>query len=83
MPTTRPSGTNLAARLGSEDYGPSLTDPGSVPVGDATIMQTIRVPASSQMRHPTLVFWYRVLTYDVMYSEVCRDGIGHLRSDSG
>lgn len=59
----------LAARLGTEDYGPSLTDPGQVPVGSATITQTIRVPEAGQFARPTLVFWYRVQTYDVMYSE--------------
>ena len=76
VPTVGPSGANiLAARLGSEDYGPSIIDPGAVPVGDATIMQSVRVPDASQMRHPTLGFWYRVLTYDVMYSKVCPDGV--------
>ena len=74
VPTAGPSGANiLAARLGSEDYGPSIIDPGAVPVGDATIMQTVRVPDASQMLHPTLSFWYRVLTYDVMYSKVCQE----------
>ena len=76
VPAAGPSDTNiLAARLGSEDYGPSIADPGSVPVGDATIMQAIRVPDAEQMLHPTLVFWYRVLTYDVMYSKVCQGGV--------
>ncbi len=58
----------LVARLGSDAYDPSLEDPGSVPVGSATIMQMIRVPDLDQMPHPTLTFRYRVLTYDVMYS---------------
>ncbi len=70
VPTTGRLGTEiLAARLGSPDYGPSLTDPGSVPVGDATITQTIRVPDLSQVARPTLTFWYRVMTYDVKYSQ--------------
>jgi hypothetical protein len=76
VPTAGPSGANvLAARLGSEDYGPSIVDPGAVPVGDAAIMQVVRVPDASQMLQPTLLFWYRVLTYDVMYSKVCKEGV--------
>ena len=70
VPTVGPMGnTVLAARLGSEDYGPSLTVPGAVPVGNATITQTLRIPDASQYRRPMLRFWYRVLTYDVIYSE--------------
>ncbi len=76
VPTAGPSGANiLAARLGSEEYGPSITNPGAVPIGDAEIMQVVRVPDASQMPHPMLVFWYRVLTYDVMYSKVCAGGV--------
>jgi hypothetical protein len=76
VPTAGPSGANiLAARLGSEEYGPSIVDPGAVPVGDATIMQTVQVPDASQMLRPTLSLWYRVLTYDVMYSKVCQNGV--------
>ncbi len=70
VPMIGPYGTNtLGARLGSEDYGPSLTDPGQVPVSSATISQTLRVPDLDQAPRPTLSFWYRVFTYDVMYSE--------------
>ncbi len=70
VPTTGHDGRQiLAARLGTEDYGPSLTDPGQVPVGSATITQTLRVPDAGQFAHPMLTFWYRVQTYDVMYSE--------------
>lgn len=70
VPMTGPSGGNvLGARLGSEEYGPSLTAPGQVPVDSATISQTLRVPDLSQVARPTLSFWYRVFTYDVMYSE--------------
>ncbi len=70
VPMVGPSGADvLGARLGSEDYGPSLTDPGQVPVSSATISQTLRVPDLNQAQRPTLAFWYRVFTYDVMYSE--------------
>jgi hypothetical protein len=70
VPITGPHGSSvLGARLGSEDYGPSLSDPGQVPVGSATISQTLRVPDFSQVARPTLSLWYRVFTYDVMYSE--------------
>lgn len=70
VPMVGPHGVNvLGARLGSEDYGPSLTDPGQVPVSSATISQTLRVPDLNQVQRPTLSFWYRVCTYDVMYSE--------------
>lgn len=70
IPAPGPFGSSaLVARLGSEDYGPSLIDPGAVPVGSARILQMIRVPDLGQMPHPTLTFWYRVLSYDVMYSK--------------
>jgi hypothetical protein len=69
VPTTGPGGVSiLAARLGDEDYGPSLPPAGMVPVGSAYIKQTIRIPDADQMREPRLQFWYRVLSYDVMYS---------------
>lgn len=70
VPLPGPSGaTVLMARLGSEDYGPSLKDPGQVPVGSATISQTLRIPELSQAPRPTLIFWYRVFSYDVVYSQ--------------
>lgn len=69
VPTTGPSNVSiLAARLGDEDYGPSLPPVGMVPVGSASIKQTIRIPDANQMKEPRLQFWYRVRTYDVMYS---------------
>jgi hypothetical protein len=68
--TTGPHNVSiLAAKLGSEVYGPSLTPPGNVPAGCATMGQPITVPTLDQVRQPRLKFWYRVLTYDVMYSE--------------
>ena len=79
VPTPGPGGDSvLAARLGTDAYGPALDDPGSagsVPVGSATISQTVRVPDVSEVQRPTLIFWYRVLTYDVLYSKVCADGL--------
>ncbi len=69
VPLPGPSGgTGLSARLGSEDYGPSLIDPGQVPVSSAAISQTLRVPDLGQAPRPMLVFWYRVFSYDVLYS---------------
>ena len=69
-PTDGPGGaTVLAGRLGSPEYGPSIEEPGQVPVGNAAISQTITVPPLSQVARPTLAFWYRVLSYDVLYSE--------------
>lgn len=68
--TTGPgSVSTLAAQLGSERYGPSLDPPGAVPAGCGSIHQQITIPSLEQVRHPTLRFWYRVLTYDVMYSD--------------
>ncbi len=61
-------GSTLAARLGGPEYGPSIELPGNVPVGAAIISQTINVPALADVPQPRLSFWYRVLTYDVMYS---------------
>ena len=46
-----------------------LEAPGTVPVGSATISQTVRIPTLDQVRRPHLRFWYRVLTYDVTYSQ--------------
>ncbi len=70
VPQAGPSGASSpTARLGSEDYGASLEDPGQVPVGSATISQTLRVPDLSQARRPVLILWYRVFSYDVMYSQ--------------
>jgi hypothetical protein len=40
-----------------------------VPVGSATIKQTVRIPDANQMREPRLQFWYRIKSYDVKYSE--------------
>jgi hypothetical protein len=61
--------TVLAARLGTPEYGPSIEEPGQVPVGNAVISQTITVPSLDQIVRPTLSFWYRVFSYDVLYSE--------------
>jgi hypothetical protein len=55
--------------LGSPIYGESVKPPGNVPVGNATILQTIRIPALTDVARPTLAFSYRVLTYDVLWSE--------------
>jgi hypothetical protein len=70
VPVEGPTGsTVLAARLGSPEYGPSVQEPGQVPVGSATISQTITVPGVSEVARPTLAFWYRVFSYDVLYSQ--------------
>ena len=67
--TTGPANVStLAAQLGTEAYGPSLTPPGQVPAGCATISQAISIPGLEQVKQPRLRFWYRVLSYDVMYS---------------
>lgn len=58
-----------AAHLGAEDYGPNFDDPGTIPVDSATISQVIAVPPLSQVQRPVLTFWYRIKTYDVMYSQ--------------
>jgi len=68
IPYTTPAGSSFVARLGTEDYGPSLDRPGGVPVGHATIAQTIQVPSLNQVPDLTLSFRYRVLSWDVMYS---------------
>jgi hypothetical protein len=70
--TLSPRGESTwAARLGSPDYGAStdLAVPGTVPTGAANISQSIVVPGSSDMVAPTLTLWYRILTYDVLWSE--------------
>jgi hypothetical protein len=70
--TLSPSGeTTWAAQLGSPDYGPSLdlAEPGAVPVGAAIISQTVAVPGPNDMARPSLTLWYRVFTYDLLWSE--------------
>lgn len=69
--TDGPDGAlTLAAQLGSEDlYGPGFEDPGSIPQDSATISQVIAIPPHSQVQWPALAFWYRVKTYDVLYSQ--------------
>jgi len=59
------------AQLGSPDYGPNndTSRPGTVPVGAAAITQTLRVPGPDVLDRPTLTFWYRIRTYDTIYSE--------------
>ncbi|PKO23437.1 MAG: hypothetical protein CVU38_04065 [Chloroflexi bacterium HGW-Chloroflexi-1] len=70
VPIDGPAGTTvLAARLGTPEYGPSTVEPGQVPVGNAAISQTLTVPPLDQVARPTLVFWYRVFSYDVLYSQ--------------
>lgn len=60
-----------AAQLGSEDYGPCYLEDTDqrLPQDRATISQTITIPPPSQVQWPVLTFWYRVKTYDVMYSQ--------------
>ncbi len=59
--------TSLAAWLGDPAYGTN-EEPGLVPIGAAVITQTITVPNLHQMPHPTLEFWYHMVTWDVRYS---------------
>ena len=59
-----------AAHLGSVLYGPNFEDPGELAIDSGTISQVIAIPPLSQVRWPTLTFWYRVKTYDIIYSEV-------------
>ena len=59
----------FVARLGWPGYGPSIEDPGNVPDGSATVTQTVRVPDLADMPDPVLTFWYRVHTYDLIFSE--------------
>ncbi len=78
LPVDRPGGgTSNAVRLGTPDYERTVTpinpgcvaDPGCVPVGAAVISQTVTVPAATMGGQPRLSLWYRILTYDVMFSE--------------
>ena len=59
------------AQLGSPDYGPNndVSQPGNVPVGSAAITQTLRIPGPDVFDYPTLTFWYRIRTYDTLYSD--------------
>jgi hypothetical protein len=69
--TISPRGESTwAARLGSPDYGPGtdLNNPGTVPVGAAVISQTVTVPAAGDMVAPALTLWYRIFSYDLLWS---------------
>jgi hypothetical protein len=57
----RPHGGMYSAVLGSPLY-----ENDSVPEGSAWVYQTIKVPDSGT---PTLSFWYRIFSCDVMWSE--------------
>ncbi|MBC8447523.1 MAG: hypothetical protein H8D78_07215, partial [Chloroflexi bacterium] len=61
--------TTWAAQLGSPGYGSGVEEPGTVPVGAAVISQTVVVPGPNDMTAPALTFWYRIFTYDVLWSE--------------
>lgn len=70
VPADGPGGISiLAARLGTPEYGPSTQEPGQVPVGNAAVVQAITIPSLGQVRRPTLTFWYRVYSYDVLFSQ--------------
>ncbi|HUW09460.1 MAG TPA: fibronectin type III domain-containing protein, partial [Anaerolineae bacterium] len=58
------------AQLGSPAYGPStdLNSPGTVPVGRAAISQTVTVPGTGDMVAPALTLWYRIFSYDLLWS---------------
>ncbi len=60
-------GTSLAAWLGDPEYG-GAENPGLVPIGGAVISRTLTVPSLAQMSHPTLEFWYHMITWDVIYA---------------
>jgi hypothetical protein len=63
-------GSTWVAQLGSPDYGAStdLSEEGTVPVGAVSISQTVTVPDTSEMVAPSLTLWYRIFTYDVLWS---------------
>lgn len=73
--TTGPGNVStLAAKLGSDTlYGPSIEKPGNVPAGCAVMSQPITVPGPDQVQRPRLLLWYRILTYDVLYSKRLQD----------
>ena len=73
-----PSGQTVpVAQLGTPAYGPNVPGQdipgdsnGTVPVGAATISQTLLLPGADVLDQPVLTFWYRLFTYDTEYSEV-------------
>ncbi len=60
-------GKSLAAWLGDPEYG-GAENPGLVPIGGAVITRTLTIPSPTQMPHPTLEFWYHIITWDVIYA---------------
>jgi hypothetical protein len=72
-------GRSLVTCLGSPDYGPANITPtaelpdispnGSVPIGSARITQAIEVPSLEVIGAPALAVWYRVRTYDIVWTE--------------
>ena len=59
--TTYPHAGRYSALLGDPAYGND-----NVPSGSAWVYQTIQVPSTGS---PTFSFWYRIFTYDVLWSE--------------
>ncbi|NLS77003.1 MAG: hypothetical protein GXY76_07065 [Chloroflexi bacterium] len=58
------------ALLGLPELGRGF-DPDRIPitpVGYGAITQTITIPALEDLANPTLSFWYRVISYDVLYT---------------
>ena len=63
-------GTSYMVILGNPELGPCYDNqPSTLPVGSAYISQTVYVPAPPDVVAPKLHFWYRIMTYDVVWSE--------------
>ncbi|MGQ9517781.1 MAG: OmpL47-type beta-barrel domain-containing protein, partial [Anaerolineae bacterium] len=63
-------GTSYMAVLGNPELGPCYDNqPPTLPIGSAYISQTVYVPAPPDVVAPKLHFWYRIFTYDVVWSE--------------
>lgn len=68
--STHGGGTSYMVVLGNPELGPCYDNqPSTLPVGSAYISQTVYVPAPPDVVAPKLHFWYRILTYDVVWSE--------------
>ncbi len=65
MATSHQNTQELMALLGRPELGGGHT--ANIPIGAGVIEQEITIPPLDDYRDPSLSFWYRVISYDVVY----------------
>ena len=67
--TAHDGGTTYAALLGNPALGSCKGGCDKLKVGTACLSQTVNVPSLEDAPSPALSFWYRIYTYDLLYSD--------------